>query len=124
MHCRRGNAPLTRGGFFIEAGRTYGLEYEMLRAYERELNRGLSSREIPITMVFAPVPFNQLVPALQDGRGDIVAAGVTVTRDRCDGVAFSTPYIDGVREVVVGNRQVALPERSSDLSGKEVHVVP
>ncbi|GAA5111338.1 transporter substrate-binding domain-containing protein [Pseudonocardia adelaidensis] len=37
------------------------------------------------------VPFHELVPRLRDGQFDLVAAGMTVTPDRCRDVAFTRP---------------------------------
>jgi membrane-bound lytic murein transglycosylase MltF len=108
--------------FFIEGGRAYGLEYELLKAYERQLNAGLSHADVPITMVFVPVPFGDLVPALLEGRGDIVAAGITATRDERHRVAFSAPYISSVKEVVVAHRGAERPTGLWDLGGREVYV--
>jgi len=108
--------------FFIEDGRAYGLEYELLRAYERQLNEGLAPDDIPITMVFVPVPFGDLIPALLEGRGDIVAAGINATRDGSGRVAFSTPYVTSVRNVIVAHRDAERPRRVSDLAGRDIYV--
>ncbi|GMU39374.1 MAG: ectoine/hydroxyectoine ABC transporter substrate-binding protein EhuB [Chloroflexota bacterium] len=37
------------------------------------------------------VPFDQLIPALEDGRVDVVVAGMFITPERCARVAFSNP---------------------------------
>lgn len=37
------------------------------------------------------VPFHELIPRLRDGQFDLVAAGMTVTPDRCRDVAFTRP---------------------------------
>ncbi|HLU56551.1 MAG TPA: ectoine/hydroxyectoine ABC transporter substrate-binding protein EhuB [Pseudonocardia sp.] len=37
------------------------------------------------------VPFHQLLPRLRDGQYDLVAAGMTITPERCREVAFSRP---------------------------------
>ncbi len=37
------------------------------------------------------VPFHELLPGLRDGQFDLVAAGMTVTPDRCRDVAFTRP---------------------------------
>jgi polar amino acid transport system substrate-binding protein len=37
------------------------------------------------------VQFGELIPALQDGRIDMIAAGMYVTPERCRRIAFSTP---------------------------------
>lgn len=37
------------------------------------------------------VPFDELIPALEDGRVDVVVAGMFITPERCARVAFSNP---------------------------------
>ncbi|MDO9446253.1 MAG: transporter substrate-binding domain-containing protein, partial [Dehalococcoidia bacterium] len=37
------------------------------------------------------VPFDQLIPALEDGRVDVVVAGMFITPERCARAAFSDP---------------------------------
>lgn len=37
------------------------------------------------------VPFGSLIPSLQAGRFDVIAAGMFITPDRCDSILFSDP---------------------------------
>ena len=74
-------------------------------------------------MVFIRVPFDQLLIALNDGRGDIAASGLTITKEREQHVQFTDPYIPDVREVVVLNREQDGINSIDDLSGEKVYVL-
>jgi membrane-bound lytic murein transglycosylase MltF len=111
-----------RTGFFLERGRPRGFEVELLEAWEERLNAGASRRERRVQVVYVPVPFDELIPALLAGRGDIAAAGITVTDARREQVAFSAPYLRDVDELVVASRAAPPLERIDDLAGRRVHV--
>ena len=90
-----------RTNYFIDAAKAHGFEYELMEQYRKFLNKGLSKNKLQTAFVFIPVPFDRLIPYLNQGRGDIAAAGLTVTSERAQRVAFSDPYLSGVREVLV-----------------------
>lgn len=113
----------SRTNFFVDGDAVRGLEYEMMLAFEDHLNRNAARPEDRVALVFVPVPFADLLDALEDGRGDVVAAGLTVTPERADRVAFSRPYMTGVREVVVQGPDADHLDGLDDLSGRRVHVV-
>lgn len=110
-----------RTNFFIEEGVVRGLEADMMRAWEDWL--GKRHKKEMVRLVFVPVTFAELVPALLDGRGDVIAAGLTVTGERSREVAFAAPYRTGVAEVVVGGPRSRAPESVDALSGRKVSVV-
>jgi membrane-bound lytic murein transglycosylase MltF len=109
--------------YFIRAGQTLGFEAELMNRYADFLNRGVSNRELKTEMVFVPIPFDQLLPALVEGQGDIVAAGMTVTPEREKRVAFTDPYLPDVAEIVVAGKGVAGLESLSDLAGRTIYAV-
>jgi membrane-bound lytic murein transglycosylase MltF len=113
----------TQTNYFLIGGEENGFEYELLRKYEKHLNRGVSRRKRRIKIVFIPVPFDRLIPELLEGRGDIAAAGLTITEDRKKRVKFSTPYLPNVDEIVVAHKNAAPLKTIKDLSGKKVFVV-
>jgi ABC-type amino acid transport substrate-binding protein len=57
-----------------------------------------------------------------EGRGDIAAAGLTITPERLKKVDFTEPYLTGVDEVIVTNKSVQGLESLDDLSGRKVFV--
>lgn len=100
-----------------------GLEHDLALVVERSLNKGLKKGQPKMRVVFVPVLRDELLPALLDGRGDIAAAGLTITPERETRVAFSLPYFENVREVLV-TRAGAPPLRSlDDLAGRTIHMV-
>jgi len=109
--------------FFIDRGRPKGLEYELLHRYESYLNRQSKKGSTKIQLIFRVLPFEQLLPALVAGRGDIAAAGLTITSQRQKIAAFTRPYIDDVNEVVVTSPNADNPVTVRGLSGQSVTVV-
>jgi len=107
--------------FFLSKGIMRGLEVDLMNAYKRYLTRSNPGEKI--RMVFLAVPFDQLIPALLDGRGDIVAAGLTVTEDRRKRVVFSSPYRKDIKEIIVGGHRSQMLLGLDDLAGKKVHVM-
>lgn len=113
-------ASYSKTSFFHDGPRPRGFEVELLRAWEKELNQGASTYE-RVRLVFVPTPFDRLLEELRAGRGDIAAAGLTITADRERIVSFSDPYIPNSSEVVVHHRNEGL-ERLEDLAGRRLLV--
>jgi membrane-bound lytic murein transglycosylase F len=65
--------------------------------------------------------FDDLLPALIEGRGDLIAGNLTATRERSRSVAFSAP-VTFVREQVVARATDVDLRRISDLVGRRVAV--
>jgi len=113
----------SRTDFFFYKGQARGAQVEFLLAYEKFLNRGIKRPENRVHIAFLPVPFDQLIPALNAGRGDIAAAFLTITPQRQEHVDFATGGLFKVSEVVVSNKNKVKLERIEDLSGKRVYVL-
>ncbi len=64
--------------------------------------------------------YEDLIPALLEGRGDIIAANLTVTPSRSDQIAFSNP-LRTVRERIVTVDSSPI-ETVDDLAGREITV--
>ena len=113
----------SRTNFFIDQGQPRGFEYELAKRYEKFVNAGRSKRAPKTHVVFIPLPFDRLIPALLSGQGDFVAAGLTITTQRQAKVAFTDPYLPHVDEVVVAHQGVQGIRVLDDLSDRTVHVV-
>jgi len=111
----------SRTRFFYDNGHARGFEPELLRAYEKALNKGLRHNQ-QVKLIFIPVPFQNLLTALQEGKGDVAAAGLTITPARKKQVAFTTPYLPDVNEVIVHHRAVKDLQDVDALSGRTVYV--
>lgn len=66
---------------------------------------------------------DRLIPELLAGRGDLIAAQLTVTPDRAEAVAFSRGRLT-VEERLVGRNDADVPESVEQLDGLEVRVRP
>ena len=108
--------------FFHDGPEARGFEVEMLRKYEAFLNQAVDDPYDKVRVVLIPTPFERLFEHLEAGRGDLAAAGLTLTAARREEAAFTAPYITGIRELVVTGP--ASPDLSSldDLAGHQVVV--
>ncbi|MFC1858672.1 transporter substrate-binding domain-containing protein [Thermodesulfobacteriota bacterium] len=109
--------------FFVAKGQKHGLEYELLTQYEGFLNKKHRKSKEKFRVSFVALPFRELMPWLVAGKGDIVAAGLTITPEREKSVAFTDPYIRNVEEIVVTSQKTEKVDHLNDLSGRKVHVV-
>jgi membrane-bound lytic murein transglycosylase MltF len=108
--------------YFVDRGQQRGVNYEFLKAFEDDVNAKLKSRKLRFHVVFIPVPRDELIPALLEGRGDLAAANLTITPQRAQLVDFAAPILDDVSEVVVtGPAGPAIPNVQA-LSGQTVHI--
>lgn len=112
----------SKSNFFYADGHPRGFEVELFRQFEDYVNRDRRLQD-RMRIVFVTAPFDRLLTDLQGGRGDIAAAGLTITPSRRDQVAFSDPYLIDVREVIVANRSLMNLRTLHDLAGRQVHVV-
>jgi len=93
--------------------------------FERE--RGLVAQcaeSLGVDVVFVPIrSFEDLLPALLEGRGDIAIRNLTVTAARQAQVAFSTP-LSLSRAQIVSRRSdpVSVPKRKAELAGRRLSV--
>ena len=112
--------------YFVIKGEQHGFEYELMEEYERAINAQTNKKNKGrpyIDVVYIPVPFDKLIPSLMKGRGDIAAAGLTVTPAREEKVAFTIPYFTDVSEVVVTHKSDSSIRSIDDLSGRILYVL-
>jgi len=114
----------TRSQYWVDRGRQTGAEYELLSAFEAELNRQhkQKGKHLQVRIFYIPTPRDELIARLREGRGDIAAGVLTITPERLKEVDFGGPFARGVKEIAVTG--TASPQLASidDLSGKEVFV--
>ena len=79
------------GRYFVDNGREKGITYELFKMFEDDLNKTPEKKHIRIHVVFIPVARDELIPGLLAGRGDIAAAGLTITPERDELIDFSDP---------------------------------
>lgn len=110
-----------RTNFFMVDGAMRGMEHDLMQEYRKFLAKTHKTKNI--RLVFLATPFDQLLPALEEGRGDIVAAGLTITSTRQQQVRFSAPYREDINEIVVGAPKAPPIHALEDLAGKRIHVM-
>jgi membrane-bound lytic murein transglycosylase MltF len=108
--------------FFVDRGTQLGLVPDAFRLFEDDLNKQLNNRNIRVHVVFVPVAHDDLIPALLDGRGDVVSAGKLVTAWRKEQVDFTNPTRSGISSIIVTGPAVPPIATVQDLSGKEVYL--
>jgi membrane-bound lytic murein transglycosylase MltF len=108
--------------YFIDKGVQRGVAYDAFRLFEEDLNKRLKTGNLRIHVVFLPVGRDELADALTSGRGDIVAAGITVTESRLKLADFSEPLVGNVKEVIVTGPGAPAIATIDDLAGQTVHV--
>jgi membrane-bound lytic murein transglycosylase F len=99
--------------YYIYRGTQVGFEYELVKRFADKHKLRLE--------IVSPPSHEDLIAWLNEGRGDVVAAAMTITEERAEKVAFTIPY-NQVEEVVVvraDNDEISGP---ADLAGKTVHV--
>jgi membrane-bound lytic murein transglycosylase MltF len=123
MHRVRVLVVPSRSTYFLDkAGQPRGMDYELLKGYEKILNRQRKKGTPPVSMVFVPVTLEELGDALLEGRGDI--AGITlITPKRAEEFAYANPIINNINEVLVTRKGGPTISSLDQLSGKEIYVV-
>ena len=85
---------------FKEGSQLTGIEADLGRGFAQHLGRPVE---------FVELPWNDLLPALQRGRVDIVMSGMSITAERQSIVDFAPPYLNsGLVAVLRRDQQEAL----------------
>ncbi|MGS3144006.1 transporter substrate-binding domain-containing protein [Aeromonas sanarellii] len=117
-------------GYFINKGVQRGVTYDAFMQVEKRLNEQLRKqkaikRHLKVHFVFIPVAREALLTSLIEGKGDIAAANLTITDKRKkQGVVFSDPLLENVRELLVSGPDSPKVESAADLGGKTIFVRP
>ena len=113
---------------FVDRGVLRGTAVDYARLFEDELNKKLAAenklknKNLKVRVIFIPVARDQLLQGLVDGKGDIAAAGLTITPESRKLVDFTDAAMTGVSEVVVTGPASPKIATVDDLSGKDVFV--
>lgn len=111
-----------RTHYFVDRGVQRGVAYEYGKLMEDELNKRRKTGNLKVVFWFVPLARDQLLPALQEGRVDIVIAQVTVSPEREKLLDFTIPTRVGVDQIVVTGPGAPAIASVDDLSGQEVFV--
>ena len=108
--------------YFLDRGRQRGISYDLLKEFEKFVNKKLKTKTLKAHVVFIPVQRDELIPGLTKGLGDMAVANLTITPQRLEQVDFSNPMLTGVKELLVTGPAAPLMTQIDDLAGQEIHV--
>jgi len=108
--------------YFLDHGRQRGISHDLLKEFEKFVNKKLKTKHLKVHVVFIPVPRDELIPGLVKGLGDIAVANLTISQERLKQVDFSNPLLTGVKELLVTGPAAPPVTSLDDLAGQEVHV--
>jgi membrane-bound lytic murein transglycosylase MltF len=112
----------SKTSYFIDQGTPRGLVPETFKLFEDDLNKRLRNKHVRVQVVVVPVAHDELVPALLEGRGDIVAAGKLISAWRKEQVDFTNPTRRGVSIIAVSGPGVPAINSVQDLAGREIYL--
>jgi membrane-bound lytic murein transglycosylase MltF len=110
------------GRYWLDGAVEKGLTYELFKMYEAFINDHLGKKELKVHVIFIPVARDELIPGLINGRGDIAAAGLTITAKRDEIIDFSDPASKDVSEILVSGPSAPAINSIDDLSAKKILV--
>lgn len=100
--------------YFLWRGELLGFEYELAKRFAEQ-------HDLRLEMVVPPSR-DLLIPWLKQGKGDLIAAAMTINEQRqAQGIRFSRPY-HKVSELLVTRRDDASLNTPADLKGRTVMV--
>ena len=97
---------------FIEKGQCVGFDIDLVQEVAKRLKYSVE---------IIDMPFKTLLPAIQLGTIDVIAAGLSETEERAKQVLFLPPHLVG-RPFVILTKDTPITHGVSDLHGKEVVV--
>ena len=104
------NSPET---YFLWRGELMGFEYELMKEFAKR-------HKVRLEVIVAD-NYQQMKDLLDNGDGDIIAAGLSRIIERQPEFKFSSRY-NRVSELLIANKDSELIERLSDLRGREITV--
>jgi membrane-bound lytic murein transglycosylase F len=100
--------------YFLWRGELLGFEYDLVKYFAKK-------HQLRLEIIVVP-SHEDLIPMLVQGKGDIIAAFMTVTKERQDqGIKFSR-YHHIVDEIIVTRAQDTTLNKLADLNGRTIYV--
>lgn len=96
---------------YVDDGVEKGVDVDVARAIAEDLG---------VTLEVLDMDFDGLIAALASGKGDLIAAGMTIREDRLESVDFSTEYVTSSQFMIVGKDSTLAT--LEDLKGKTIGV--
>lgn len=110
------------GRYYVDGAEEKGLVRETAQRFENFINKRMGRRHVKVHVVIIPVARNQLIPALLEGRGDIIDASLSITSEREQVLDFSKPISKPLSEILVTGPSAPPLNSIDDLSGQTIYV--
>ena len=116
--------PYSRTFYFHDKGHARGLTADLVRDFERHINKKYAKqlRKRPVTVVIVPTTRERLFDDLVNGLGDIASGNLTETPERLAQVDFFAPDDRQVSELILTGPSTLPIQSIDELSGATVHV--
>ena len=110
------------GRYYLDNGEEKGIVAEVMGRFEDAVNDNMERDHVRVHVIVIPVARDQLIPALLEGKGDIISAGLSITPERLTEVDFSIPSSKPLSEILVTGPSAPPIETIDDLSGQTIPV--
>ena len=117
--------PHSRTLYYVDKGRERGLTAELVRDFERYVNKKYAKQlgKRPLTVYIIPATRDQLLTGVAEGKADIAAGNITATDERRKLVDFVAPTDrKPVRELIVTGPASPQVATLDDLADKTIHM--
>ncbi len=101
--------------YFLYRGKPVGFDYELAQQIAKKLG-------VRLEMIVPPTA-EDLIPWLNEGRGDVIAASFTITPARNQIVSFTKPYLYSDEIIVAKKGSAPIPDLAT-LKSKAIHLRP
>jgi membrane-bound lytic murein transglycosylase MltF len=109
------------GRYYLDNG-AKGVTAEYASRLETVINESFNTGHLKVAVFVLPVARDELFLALEEGRGDIIIAGTTITAARKQQVAFTIPSSKPLTEILVTGPSAPALGSIDDLSGRSVYL--
>ena len=110
------------GRYYLDGVQEKGITYELFKQFEDYINERQGKKTVRLHVVFIPVARDELISGLQEGRGDIAAAGLTITPERDEVIDFTDPITRTLSEILVTGPSAPAIGSIDELSGQQIYV--
>jgi ABC-type amino acid transport substrate-binding protein len=90
-----------------------------LMGFDVDLARALADA-MKVKLEIVPMPFGELLPALEQNKVDLVLSGLSITPERTEMVSFVGPYMMSGKSILTKNSVLAKIEASKDFNRKDL----
>jgi len=110
------------GYYYFDHGQAKGFIPEIIRLFEQYINKRIAGEKLKVHVIAIPVARDKLIPALLEGRGDLIMASLSITPERQQIVDFSIPVSNPIAEILVTGPEAPDVNSIEDLAGQKLYV--